>query len=144
MVWPPHISNDGPHLVVIIILRSLSKIKYLCIFYDQRLMAENKVKLMFEGLPLVYTDQYAAENLYALLYYNYVNASYGHFLDAMSLAVDEMSHEEVVAKCYDLINTITEVEGFKSPGEFFNNYEWEKSLLPVIQEVLEYKGNTTI
>ncbi len=83
-----------------------------------------------------YNEEYTAENLYFLLYYNFMDPDIDHFRTKTSHAIDDMSHEEVIESCVELIHHVSE-EGLVSEEDFLNSYNFPLEFSDTLKEIKE-------
>lgn len=87
---------------------------------------------------LPYTKEWSAENLYCVLYYNFVDGSLSH-LERQQRDIDAWSFEEATSKCIDIINYACD-EFEISVEEFFEKY----TVFEEITEIFEFVKNLMI
>ena len=81
---------------------------------------------------LFYTEDYPDENLYYLLYYNFIDGNDMHFGNrAISLPVD---HQKVLEDCVSVIKRICELDGI-CEKQFFEKYGFPDSVASSVQKV---------
>lgn len=104
---------------------------------DERCKEYAKELLVFgENGELPYHDRHEAENLYCILYYNFIDASESHIAWRVMSQIDEWTEEEVIDKCTDLISSIMEQEKL-TKDEFFKNYQFPESVKPAVDKIME-------
>lgn len=104
-----------------------------------RQIAKSKDPFALEEVIFYSTEngnEYAAENLYCMLYYNFIDASESHIAWRVMSQIDGWTEEEVIDKCTDLINSIMEQEKL-TKDEFFKNYQFPESVRPAVDKIME-------
>ncbi len=79
---------------------------------------------------------YTAENLYCVLYYNFVDANENHIAWRLIPEIDSWTMEDTINKCAKFISDIMEQEGLDKE-EFLKRYLFPESVKPALDKVME-------
>lgn len=101
----------------------------------------NNIYLEPEETMIPYMSEYAVENLYYLLYYNYVDASNGHFINRIDPWIQNQSHEDMIEECIALAQSISETPEKCTLEEFLNNIVVPEDVQPAIAELKAHIKN---
>ncbi len=101
----------------------------------------NNIYLKSEETMIPYASEYAVENLYYLLYYNYVDASNGHFINRIDPWIQNQSHEDMIEECIALAQSISENTEKCTLEEFLNNIVVPEDVQPAIAELKAHIKN---
>lgn len=83
-----------------------------------------------------FNKEYAAENLYFLLYYNFYDSDIDHFIIRQAHVVDEWTHDECIENCLELLYHISNEEHVNEK-DFLDSYNFPPEVLPAINEIKE-------
>ncbi len=74
-------------------------------------------------MPVFYSENYQMENLYHALYYSYVDANDGHFLNRIDPWVCNITDKELKEHTVELARDAAKIEGV-SVKELFEKYDF--------------------
>lgn len=94
-------------------------------------MRDKELLAFGEEGKLPYKLQHEAENLYGILYYNFVDSSVDHFMNRMVPQVDQWTHEEVIKNCMEIIDTHND----NTFDDFMNHYAFPEEVKNAVLEV---------
>ena len=98
-----------------------------------------KEKLTGENGELIFADEFPMENMYYILYYNFIDASKKHFMwrqMPLFALFDEHTSEEIACFCLSLIKSVAKKED-KTGLEFLDSYEFPKEVQSAVEKLRE-------
>ena len=96
-------------------------------------MRDKELLVFEEEGKLPYKLQHEAENLYGILYYNFVDSSVDHFMIRTVPQVDQWTHEEVIKNCLEIIDT--HMDNGNTFDDFMNHYAFPEEVKNAVLEV---------
>lgn len=89
-----------------------------------------------ENGELFYKTEFFMENLYYILYYNFVDSNNQHFLWRQTPILELKTSEEVGYSCIKLFKQLAEVNGMTAL-EFLDSYEYPQEVQKAVETVKE-------